>query len=243
MDWSITIRSKAYSSIKNKLFNWFGNHCEVCREPCNSKELLCYACEQDLPKAQNSCQRCALPVIAGSICGQCLQHNPAFDHSHCNYLYQAPLDRWLHLYKDKNKTEWANSFSRLMLNQPPQNLLDIDAITYVPSSRFSMLKRGFNPAELMAIHLGENLGLPVLHKLIHRSHSKQQKELSRKQRIANVRNSFSRTKSALNGEHVLLIDDVMTTGSTAHSIARLLKQAGASQVTVWCLARTPSHNH
>lgn len=215
----------------------------MCLEPCNNKELVCYACEQELPQTQNSCQRCALPVVAGNICGQCLQHNPAFDHTHCNYLYQAPLDRWLHLYKNKNKTEWANNLSRLMLNRPPQNLPDIDAVTYVPSSRFSLLKRGFNPAELMAIQLADNLGLPLIRKLTYRSYSKQQKELNRQQRIANVRTSFSRGKATLNGEHILLIDDVMTTGSTAHTVSKLLKQAGAAKVTVWCLARTPNHNH
>lgn len=243
MDWSTTIRNKAYSSIKNRLFHWFGNRCETCLEPCHNNELVCYACEQELPQTQNACHRCALPAVAGSVCGQCLQQNPAFDHSHCNYLYQAPLDRWLHLYKNKNKTDWANNLTRLMLNNPPHNLQEIDAITYVPSTRYSLLKRGFNPAELMAIHLGNNLGLTVLHKLAYRSHSKQQKELNRQQRIANVRSSFSRGKTSLNGEHILLIDDVMTTGSTAHTMARLLKEAGAKQVTVWCLARTPVHNH
>jgi len=243
MDWSTTIRNKAYSRIKNKLQAFIGNRCEMCLEPCHSKEFVCYQCEQDLPQATNSCDRCAVPLTVGNTCGHCLQHDPAFDQSHCNYLYQAPFDRWLHLYKNKNKTDWARNLSRLMLNNPPLNLSTIDAITYVPSSRWSMLKRGFNPAELLATHLSETLELPIIHKLAHRSHSKQQKELGRKQRMANVRSSFRAGSKRLDGQHMLLIDDVMTTGSTAHTLAKILKKAGASKVTVWCLARTPEQRH
>ena len=239
MDWSTSIRNKVYVSLKNILNSTLTHRCEMCLQPCQEKEFVCFDCESELPQAQKSCHQCAIPMAGGGICGQCLQHQPAFDNSHCNYLYQAPLDRWLHTYKHRNRTEWSIKLSRLMLTQAPHNIDQIDAITFVPSSRLSLLRRGFNPAELLAMHIADSLELPLRKKLASRSHSKQQKELNHLQRVDNVRNSFQLKKQKLNGQHILLIDDVMTTGSTAHTMAALLKQAGASEVTVWCLARVP----
>ena len=126
-----------------------------------------------------------------------------------------------------------------MLLNPPLNLEQVDAFTFVPSTRWHLIKRGFNPAELIPRALAYSLNKPVLDQLTVRHHSREQKELSRQQRLNNVKDHFHATGKHLNGEHILLIDDVMTTGSTAHTIAKLLKNSGASKVGIWCLARTP----
>jgi ComF family protein len=128
-----------------------------------------------------------------------------------------------------------------MLLRQPEDLAKVDAFTYVPSTRWSLVKRGYNPAELIARELGRALNKPVIAQLATRSHSRDQKELNRHQRINNVGLHFHPTRKSLKGEHIVLIDDVMTTGSTAHSMAVILKDAGASRVGIWCLARTPKH--
>jgi ComF family protein len=128
-----------------------------------------------------------------------------------------------------------------MLHSLPQDLDSIDAFTFVPSTRWNLVKRGFNPAELIARELGNTLNKPVIAKLASRSHGSEQKALNRKQRINNVSKHFHPTAKKLKGEHIMLIDDVMTTGSTAHSMALILKKAGASKVGIWCLARTAKH--
>lgn len=128
-----------------------------------------------------------------------------------------------------------------MIHNQPEHLHDVDAFTFVPSTRWSLIKRGFNPAELIARELGQKLQKPVIAGLVKRSHGSEQKELNRQQRIINVSKHFHSTEKELNGEHILLIDDVMTTGSTAHTMASILKKSGASQVGIWCLARTPKH--
>jgi predicted amidophosphoribosyltransferase len=104
-----------------------------------------------------------------------------------------------------------------------------------------LMKRCFNPAELIARELGRAFNKPIIAQLATRSHSREQKALNRRQRINNVGWHFHATRKTLNGEHIMLIDDVMTTGSTAHSMALILKSAGASNVGIWCLARTPKH--
>ena len=174
-------------------------------------------------------------------CGQCLGKKPAFDYSHSSFTYAAPIDMWLQRLKSSRRIEWAQKLACLMLLQQPDNLTHVDAFTFVPSTRWRLMKRGYNPAEVIARELGKQLNKPVIAKLATRSHSREQKELNRHQRINNVGLHFHPTSKTLAGEHIMLIDDVMTTGSTAHSMALILKDAGASQVGIWCLARTPKH--
>lgn len=241
MDWSTWIEKKVYSRLKNALPAFFNHHCELCLELNHDAGFICSSCENSLPRAKHRCQMCAIALPNQGYCGQCLHKKPAFDYSHSSFSYAAPIDAWLQHLKSKHRTEWAHKLASLMLHSQPQNLSQVDAFTFVPATRWSLIKRGFNPAELIARELGQALNKPVIAQLAARSHSSEQKQLNRQQRINNVSQHFRRTRKTLNGEHILLIDDVMTTGSTAHSMALLLKQAGASQVGIWCLARTAKH--
>ena len=241
MDWSTWINKKVYSRLKNVLSFAQGGRCELCLEHNQTIGFLCIRCENALPQASYRCTRCAIPLSANGICGQCLHQRPAFDYSHSSFSYAAPIDTWLYRLKSKHRTQWAYKLSTLMLHNLPENLTEVDAFTFVPSTRFSLIKRGFNPAELIARELGRALNKPVVNKLVVRSHSRDQKKLNRHQRLNNVSQHFHATKKTLHGEHILLIDDVMTTGGTAHSMAHLLKESGASRVGIWCLARTAKH--
>jgi|TARA_B110001454_G_scaffold29420_1_gene28744 ComF family protein len=241
MDWSTWIDKKVYSRLKNVLPEFLNRHCELCLEINYDAGFICSRCEDFLPQASYRCKICAIPLPVQGNCGQCLHKKPAFDYSHSSFSYAHPIDNWLQRLKTKRRTEWAHRLASLMLNSQPEHLSHVDIFTFVPSSRWSLIKRGFNPAELIARELGHALKKPVVADLATRSHSRNQKELNRHQRINNVSEHFHPTRKKLKGEHVMLIDDVMTTGSTAHSMALLLKQSGASKVGIWCLARTPKH--
>ena len=241
MDWSNWIDKKVYSRLKIVLPEFLNRSCELCLEINYDAGFICSSCEDSLPQAHYCCQTCAIPLPSQGRCGQCLHKKPAFDYSHSSFSYAHPIDNWLQRLKTKHRTEWAHKLASLMLNNAPNDLSQIDIFTFVPSTRWSLMKRGFNPGELIARELGRALNKPVMSKLVIRSHSRNQKELNRHQRINNVSEHFHPTRKKLKGEHVMLIDDVMTTGSTAHSMALLLKQSGASKVGVWCLARTPKH--
>lgn len=243
MDWSTWINEKVYSRLKNILQLTQSGRCELCLEPNHAIGFLCLSCEKSLPQARYRCTTCAIPLSTNGICGQCLHHKPAFDYSHSSFSYAAPIDTWLYRLKSKHRTQWAYKLSTLMLNDLPTNLAEVDAFTFVPSSRLSLIKRGFNPAELIARELGRALNKPVIGKLVTRSQSREQKELTRHQRLNNVSQHFHATKKRLQGEHIVLIDDVMTTGGTAHSMAHLLKNSGAGRVGIWCLARTAKHSY
>ena len=255
MKWSNWIRKQVYSWSVFVLPNLLSKKrtCTLCLERHQGKHFICCQCEQSLPKVGHHCLKCAIPLICTTplicatpsikdkYCGQCLSQQPTFDDAYCNFIYAAPIDRWLQQLKSKRKTQWAKKLASLMLLNPPANLDHIDAFTCVPSARKHLIQRGFNPAELIAQELSRKLNKPIIDNLTTRSHNQEQKNLNRRERINNVKHHFHRTQKSLNGEHIMLIDDVMTTGSTAESISRLLKQAGASQVSIWCLARTPKH--
>ncbi|MGK0249101.1 MAG: ComF family protein [Oleispira sp.] len=241
MDWSTWMDKKVYSRLNFALPAFFKKTCALCLDINHAPGFICSRCEEALPDAKHRCQICAISLPNQGYCRQCLHKKPAFDYSHSSFTYAAPIDAWLQRLKTKRKTEWAHKLASLMVLKQPGNLAKVDAFTFVPSTRWSLMKRGFNPAELIARELGRALHKPVIARLATRSHSLEQKRLSRDQRINNVGLHFHATRKTLNGEHIMLIDDVMTTGSTAHSMALIIKDAGASQVDVWCLARTPKH--
>lgn len=241
MDWSNWLNKKVYFRLKSVLPTLMNKTCELCLEQNLNAEFICASCEASLPLVKHHCLICAIPLRSDTFCGQCLQHKPAFDYSHSSFNYAAPIDKWLHNLKNQRRAEWAQKLASLMLKHQPHSLAEVDAFTFVPSTRWSLMKRGFNPAELIARELAKTLNKPVIAQLVKRSHGSEQKELNRQQRITNVSQHFYATSKKLNGEHVLLIEDVMTTGSTAHTMASILKASGASQVGIWCLARTPKH--
>jgi ComF family protein len=241
MDWSTWMDKKVYSRLKIALPAFLNRTCELCLEINHDAGFICSGCEETLPQAKNRCQMCAIAMANQGYCGQCLHKKPAFDYSHSSFSYAAPIDTWLQRLKSKRHTEWAHKLASLMMLRQPHDLDKVDAFTFVPSTRWSLMKRGYNPAELIARELGKALEKPVIAQLATRSHSREQKDLNRHQRISNVGLHFHPTRKTLNGEHIMLIDDVMTTGSTAHSMALIIKKAGASKVGIWCLARTPKH--
>lgn len=241
MNWSNWINRKVYLRLNNVLPKLLKKTCELCLEANHDVLFICSDCEDALPQVINRCLICAIPLARQEYCGQCLSNHPAFDYSHSSFNYAPPIDTWLHRLKNKHQTAWAQKLASLMLNAPPCNLHEIDAFTFVPSTRWSLIKRGFNPAELIARELARKLNKPIIAQLVKRSHGSEQKELNRQQRITNVSQHFYATSKKLNGEHMLLIEDVMTTGSTAHTMASILKESGASKVGIWCLARTPKH--
>jgi len=105
-------------------------------------------------------------------------------------------------------------------------------------------QRGFNQTEILAHQLSNTLSIPVVHACLQPVRTPSQKELSRRDRHSNMRHRFAinpRTREQLHNAHIALIDDVVTTTTTVRTLSELLIKAGAKQVDVWALARTPDH--
>jgi ComF family protein len=120
--------------------------------------------------------------------------------------------------------------------------LDVDGIVPLPMSTRRRLLRGTNPPAILAREIGRSLTKPVWSGLLSRSHTQPQQGLSHPGRKRNVKGTMRLSKNyRLDAPHLLLIDDVLTTGASCSEAARVLKRGGATQVTVLVLARTPEH--
>ena len=110
-----------------------------------------------------------------------------------------------------------------------------------PLSALRLRERGYNQALMLARWLSADLNIPCDEHLLLRPHETlAQQALDAKTRKRNLLGAFALAAGAqVQGRHFAVVDDVLTTGATAHSLARLLIHAGARQVDVYCLARTP----
>ncbi len=114
----------------------------------------------------------------------------------------------------------------------PEN---VHCIAYLPRRRAARRKIGFDQAEQIAQIFSQQLNLPIRPLLIRQGHAKAQHKAKYEKREKNIRGAF-RATLAMEGETVLLIDDIVTTGATAREGARILKQAGAMKVYILSLA-------
>jgi ComF family protein len=151
--------------------------------------------------------------------------------------YEAPADHLLQGLKFNGRLEMARVLGELMANWLGNiNDSQPDSLIPMPLHNNRLRERGFNQAVELARPIAKHLGLSMeLHNCVRKKTTAPQSDLSRKERIKNVKGAFEVLKPV--SGHVVIIDDVMTTGSTAHEFAKTLLQAGAASVDVWVCAR------
>lgn len=125
------------------------------------------------------------------------------------------------------------------MQQRPAPTTNIDCIAYIPSDFRKLAQRGFNPAELIARSLANQLNIAINHHCLIKRQGQDQRGLKRWQRHKNMEKSLISGQQDLSEQHVMLIEDVLTTGATVTAAAKALKQQGAKEISVWALAHTP----
>ena len=223
-----------------------GGPCLVCRAWGDGG--LCPDCSARFATALPRCRRCglrtALPLDA---CGHCLREAPPLTRTVAVADYGFPWDRLLSAFKYSGHAELATPLARLMARavrdaDPPRP----DLLLPVPLAAPRLQERGYNQAWELARRLPALLDAPALKAradlLLRLRDTPHQTGLTRAQRLANLRHAFlvePRLADALTGQRVALVDDVLTTGATAATAALCLLEAGAAEVQLWVLARTP----
>ncbi|GAB2900984.1 ComF family protein [Uliginosibacterium flavum] len=211
--------------------------CFVCGEVAGNA-AVCLACEPMLVRLPGQvCARCALPVpLEGMLCGQCLHRLPYFDATRAAFIYTQPVREMVLALKHGKGfglIDWLGGELNAALAG-----LTVDCIVPVPLHARRLAERGFNQSNELARRLARVSGLPLRRQAIIRDvNTPKFVGLRGKQRRSAVRGVF-RAVEDFTGQHVLVLDDVMTSGATLNELARTLKQRGAVRVTNLVVART-----
>ncbi|MGX5173104.1 ComF family protein [Aliikangiella sp. IMCC44653] len=216
-----------------------------------TSHLICLYCQSKLPYLTQACRVCALPLTQAansasqSTCGECLTSTPTYNRTCAAFLYEAPINdlitqlKFNHQFRQLNLL--SNSLYLAIQNQYAAHELP-NAMIPVPLHPKRLRQRGFNQANLIAQKLSKRLKIPVYTRLINREKlTLPQINLSAAERKRNLKNAFVLAKrfNPVTGmpAHIAVIDDVMTTGTTANELADFLLAQGAERVDIWCIAR------
>ncbi len=235
----------------------FPPFCPVCRAALEDdrRDPLCGACWAALPRiAPPWCRRCggptpALPsaarppdrLDAGPLCAACRRRAPAFAYARAAVRYEDTAREALHAFKFGGHRALAGPLADLVVSALaagwPAGAPDL--LVPVPLHPRRKRTRGFNQAHLIARRLGRAWGCPVRPDVLARvTETEPQTALDSAARLANVRGAFRlRRPEAVAGRHVLLVDDILTTGATASACARALEAGGPRIVGLVAVAR------
>lgn len=222
-------------------------HCVLCLASIPHRNPIvdiCQACKNDLPLITSACTCCHLPLPITSLCGQCIKHPPLFYTAITPYQYKFPIDALVREFKYQSKWTTGRLLADLLIEHLTLNyqhgLAKPDYLIYVPQTKKRLRTRGFNQAEMLSTWLAKKLNIPLYNHLITRiKHTQPQQQLTAKERAKNLKQAFSiDTTTNITGLHIALVDDVLTTGSTANAITQLLLQQGAKRIDVYAIART-----
>jgi len=217
---------------------------------------ICVPCTEAFERFEPPwCPRCGTPfhyltVLARSpahVCADCLESGHHYDMARAIGAYEGSLRESVHLFKFQGYTKLAREFAPLLAELATEELgMDENTgnvlVTHVPIDPARWRMRGFDQAMLLAIRTGEHLGLPHADLLERAKATRSQTGLSARERRRNMRGVFRvRPRGArqkLEAATCILIDDVVTTGSTASACARELKKAGAEAVHLLTICRS-----
>lgn len=233
--------------------------CALCGVAC--AETLCMPCTAQFFGSAGAsgigcrgmtlrCRQCANPLPAGAgagsgLCAGCLLQPPAFDATVVAADYAMPLDQLVLQLKFGHRLAHAALFARLLRDavlQQPDCVLPA-VLCPVPLGPRRLAERGFNQALEIARPLARALGVTLVPRLACRVHDTQaQSSVAPDQRGRNVAHAFAIADPALvEGRHIGIVDDVMTSGQTLNELAATFKRYGAARVSNLVFARTPPH--
>ncbi len=206
---------------------------------------LCPRCRHRLVRWPSGCGVCGRPIAGepppSGRCGECRRRRRAYRQLLSAWSYQHPADAVLMGLKFGRLEYLGGHLGRRLGELFRHRLADCDLVVPVPLHWRRQLSRGYNQAAAIARPLGRTLELPVAPALRRRRPTPPQSRLHRKERRKNLRRAFAaRRPGRCRGRHILLVDDVVTTGATLEAAARCLKRAGARTVTALTAARTPT---
>lgn len=214
----------------------YPGRCVLCLAPAVSG--ICAGCADDLVWSGPSCPTCAEPLPVIGPCPACQRRPSPLDIVAVPFAYAWPLSQLLLGYKSGKRPQLVRPLASLLNDGVPSQITqDVDRVIAVPLHEDRFAQRGFNQAAELARVLCRCRDLPLDARSARRIvATPSQQGLSRRARKANLHGAFV-VDGDLSGLRVLLVDDVMTTGTTLGVLAREVRRAGAIWVGAVALAR------
>lgn len=226
----------------------YPRQCRICGDVhcCKRFPFICRSCFEGVTRiVPPYCDICAMP-FQGSMenviqCPNCSGLKLYFDRVRSVMRFQGNVRRVIHELKYSHQLYWSRVISAWLLDNMSLvwSSTDVDIAMPVPLHPIRHRERGFNQAWLLLSTLGKKLNIPAYqHGLIRVRETENQTHLNRDERVLNLKDAFRvHDPKLITGKRVLLVDDVLTTGSTASECSRVLFEAGAISVLVFTLAR------
>lgn len=223
----------------------FPPKCLLCHAFIPEVGACCADCWQHIDfNSHPCCAICSYPfeydMGEDALCATCISHPPPYQKARAVFRYNDHSKTLIHNFKYKDRVHAAPYFAKWMVRSSSELLKNADMLVPVPLHRYRLMRRYYNQSALLANELGKLCAIPVAPQLLIRTkHTAPQHRLTDSQRQKNVHGAFKLHPRFDNiaGKKILLIDDVMTTGSTLNACSRILTKAGA-EVTLLTLART-----
>jgi ComF family protein len=227
------------------------NLCALCGNL--SHATLCAGCDEAYwNEGRLRCTVCAVPlsttrspVHAQYRCADCIGEPPPFDTTFALADYRTPLDTLAVGLKFRARLMLAREFGQRLARLAQDSWQELaewpDVVAPVPLAKKRLIERGYNQAWQIARPLARTLNIRSDATLLHRMiHTAPQSRLDLAARRLNVGRAF-KVAGSVQGLHVGIVDDVMTTGATLEALARTLKAAGARRITNFVALRTPKN--
>lgn len=218
--------------------------CVVCKQYHQGRQIVCEACDDLISPLINACIRCRIILNDDNhtICGSCLKQKKYFDEVICHSQFEEPLRGLIHAFKYHQALYLGSYLSSLMLRHKADIPTKADCFIPVPVHQKRLRERGYNHALELTKLLAKKLNKPYLVGLCQKViHTPYQAGLKLKDRNKNLAGAFQVRPNQL--KHVVIVDDLMTSGNTANELSKALKATGIQKVSVWCCARASINSH
>ena len=248
-----TGRALLQQVIETALTFLYPAQCRACDTPLGLETVpyLCNACWAQMQFIEPPwCEMCGTPLRSASsfdgseVCDACAKAPPRYGKLRTIAFYEAALREAIHLFKFQKRTGLAKPLIQLMLTHLPDDcrIEDYDFILPIPIHKKRLRERGFNQSRLLAEGIAKAKGVPMATNIfVRHKNTKAQSSLAGRERQENITDAFElRKPDAIFGKHLLLIDDVFTTGATIREAVKELWNADPGEIDVLTLARTPS---
>ena len=225
-------------SLAGKILDWvYPPVCVSCGKP---GKLLCEDCRAKLqPVGEHFCTKCGKPLQKGKPCRLCRTYEFRFLSCRAPFLYAGPAAAMIKKLKYNGSLSLVPILAQELADFWKDLGWEVDLLIPVPLSEQRKAQRGFNQSELIGKAFAKKTGIPVRSgALMKIRHTAQQVGLNADQRRENLNGAFAAEKAFVEGKRILLLDDVMTTGSTFAECSSVLLDAGAGSVQCLSVATT-----